>query len=71
MIVGRGSRGAGQCRNVGYTTVGEAMLVVLRREDAAVAYRCGECDLCHVVGGRFAASLNVPRLMAEGRFIAG
>lgn len=68
--VGRLGMVDGQCRNQAYA-LGEAVKVVLERSDDAVAYRCGECDSCHVVGGRYARGLDVPQLMAEGRFIAG
>jgi cytochrome c553 len=60
-----------ECKRVAYATDGAAVAEVFGREAASVAYRCDGCGQCHVVGGRDMVALNVPRLMAEGRFIAG
>jgi hypothetical protein len=60
-----------ECKAVAYATDSAALAEVFRRDDNCVAYRCDICRQCHVVGGRHLVALNVPRLMAEGRFLAG
>lgn len=57
------------CRPQLYS-VTEAVMIALDR-DGVVAYRCDKCPGCHVSTGRGGGNVNVPLLMAQGRFLAG